>query len=133
MSKIKARNTKPEMLVRRLLHRAGYRYRLHGRNLPGNPDLVFRARRKVIFVHGCFWHQHEAAECRDGRRPKSNTDYWGPKLTRNVERDRRALDELMKTGWNVLTIWECEIADTSTLAKLLVEFLGPARLRSDIG
>lgn len=114
------------MVVRRLLHAAGYRYRLHSRDLPGKPDLVFRGRRKAIFVHGCFWHQHERETCLDGRRPKSNTGYWDEKLARNVERDRRSQDALRAGGWDVLVLWECEIASTEELGARLRAFLGPA-------
>jgi DNA mismatch endonuclease, patch repair protein len=108
MAAIRSKDMKPEMIVRRLVHGMGYRYRLHARDLPGKPDLVFRSRRKIIFVHGCFWHQHPARECLDGRRPKSNLDYWKPKLERNVQRDRQNLSALESSGWSVLVVWECE-------------------------
>ena len=121
------------MLVRRLLHRAGYRYRLHGKKLPGKPDIVFSARRKVIFVHGCFWHQHDASACLDGRRPKSNTGYWHPKLARNVERDAEHVECLKQAGWTVLTVWECEVKDEDALASRLASFLGPVRFEPDSG
>jgi DNA mismatch endonuclease (patch repair protein) len=124
MSKIRSTHTKPELIVRRLLHAAGYRYRLHRKDLAGKPDLVFAGRRKVIFVHGCFWHQHDAASCLDGRRPKSNTSYWEPKLTRNVDRDKTAVAQLEAEGWAVLTVWECETRDVG-LAGRLRDFLGP--------
>ena len=107
MARVKATNTRPEIAVRRLVHRLGYRFRLHRRDLPGTPDLVLPRHRAVVFVHGCFWHQHG---CRRGqRRPSSNQAYWGPKLTRNVERDATAKSALARMGWRVLTIWECEI------------------------
>ena len=111
------------MIVRRLLHSTGYRYRLHRRDLPGRPDVVFAARRKVIFVHGCFWHQHEAEACPDGRKPKSNTSYWDEKLARNVERDRLAVRWLNEAGWSVLTVWECEMKCVSALLDRLQSFL----------
>jgi DNA mismatch endonuclease, patch repair protein len=123
MAKIRSRDTKPEMVVRRLLHRAGYRYRLHRRDLPGKPDIIFGPRRKVIFVHGCFWHQHDLQACLDGRRPKSNTDYWHPKLARNVQRDEQHLERLKAAGWEVLVIWECEVRDEEALAQRLTSFV----------
>jgi DNA mismatch endonuclease, patch repair protein len=128
MAKIRSGHTKPELVVRRLLHRLGYRYRLYGKALPGKPDLVFGSRRKVIFVHGCFWHQHEAAACLDGRKPKSNTDYWHPKLARNVERDAQHVAKLKQEGWNVLTVWECEVRDEQALVQRITIFLGEPRL-----
>jgi DNA mismatch endonuclease (patch repair protein) len=131
MAKIRSGHTKPELIVRRLLHRLGYRYRLHGKQLPGKPDLVFATRRKVIFVHGCFWHQHEATACLDGRKPKSNIDYWHPKLARNVERDARQLAALEADGWQVLTVWECEVREELALAHKLTAFLGLPRLTVD--
>jgi DNA mismatch endonuclease (patch repair protein) len=121
MRRIKGRDTTPELLVRRLAHAMGYRYRLHRKDLPGKPDLVFGPRRKVIFVHGCFWHQH--AECRAGRVPGSNTGYWAPKLRRNVERDAEARAGLEARGWRVLTIWDCETRNDSALRVRLSEFL----------
>jgi DNA mismatch endonuclease (patch repair protein) len=124
MAKIRARDTKPELAVRRLLHAAGYRYRLHGKGLPGKPDIVFSRRRKVIFVHGCFWHQHDKDACLDGRRPKSNTEYWHPKLARNMERDRQHVDKLMADGWEVTVVWECELRDQEALTEKLYQLLG---------
>ncbi len=121
MRRIKSKGTKPEMVVRRLVHGLGYRYRLHRKDLPGKPDLVFGPRRAVVFVHGCFWHQHD---CRDGRVPSSNREYWEPKLARNVERDRMTRHELEAAGWRVLVVWECEIKDDATLVDRLVTFLG---------
>lgn len=128
MAKIRSGHTKPELAVRQLLHRLGYRYRLHAKKLPGKPDLVFASRRKVIFVHGCFWHQHEIDACLDGRRPKSNVSYWHPKLARNVERDREHLEQLKEQRWDALIIWECEVRDAHTLEKRLESFLGPTRI-----
>jgi DNA mismatch endonuclease (patch repair protein) len=115
---------KPEMAVRRLVHHLGYRYRLHRKDLPGKPDLVFGPSKKVIFVHGCFWHGHELEGCLDGRRPKSNKGYWNPKLARNKERDAERVAALKSSGWKVLTIWECEIKDLGKVEKRLIRFLG---------
>ncbi|OBY28314.1 very short patch repair endonuclease [Leisingera sp. JC1] len=123
MAKIRAKNTKPEMLVRRMVHGMGYRYRLYRKDLPGKPDLVFGPRRKVIFVHGCFWHLHD---CRDGRIPASRRDYWEPKLRRNAERDAEQQAALQAAGWQVLTIWECETKDIAALKERLVNFLKTA-------
>jgi DNA mismatch endonuclease (patch repair protein) len=106
MRSVKSKNTRPELVVRRLIHSLGYRYRLHVKALPGNPDLVFPSRRKIINIHGCFWHGHD---CRRGARlPKENSDYWREKLTRNRDRDLQSEKELQVAGWDVLTIWECE-------------------------
>lgn len=129
MARIRSRDTKPEMIVRRLLHAAGYRYRLHRRDLPGNPDLIFARRHKVIFVHGCFWHQHEAAACLDGRKPKSNTGYWDAKLARNIARDRAAIEQLHAAGWETLVVWACETKDQAALAGRLSAYLGPTNVR----
>jgi DNA mismatch endonuclease (patch repair protein) len=109
MSAIRSIGMKPEMMVRTLVHRMGYRFRLHAKDLPGKPDLVFRPRKKVIFVHGCFWHQHPKLACKDGRQPKSNKGYWAPKLARNVERDAIHLKALKALGWTVLVLWECDV------------------------
>lgn len=125
MARIRSRDTKPEMLVRRLLHAAGYRYRLHRKDLPGNPDLIFASRRKVIFVHGCFWHQHEDKRCTRRRRPTSNTAYWEGKLDRNVARDKAALEQLALAGWQTLVVWECQTRDVDGLSSRLRAFLGP--------
>ncbi len=122
MRRIKARNTKPELTVRRLLHSLGYRYRLHAKELPGKPDIVFRGRKRAIFVHGCFWHQHE--QCREGRFPGTRPEYWVPKLGRNVERDRSNSAQLVEAGWQVLIIWECETGNYEALKQSLRAFLG---------
>lgn len=111
MRRIRSQNMKPEMLVRKLSHRLGYRHRLHGKKLPGKPDLVYPGRRKVIFVHGCFWHQHDDPECKIARRPKSNLDYWNPKLDRNMERDAQNQAQLREMGWDYMIVWECEARD----------------------
>lgn len=107
MRAVRSRDTKPEMLVRCAAHALGYRFRLHRKDLPGSPDLVFPSRKKVIFVHGCFWHGHDCA--RGARQPKTNAEYWTAKIARNVARDERARAELAVLGWDVLTVWECEL------------------------
>jgi len=127
MSRIRGKNTKPELLVRRLLHAKGYRYRLHGTarggKLPGNPDLVFASRRKVIFVNGCFWHFHD---CRVGQHaPKSNAEFWEAKRSRTKSRDAEQRQRLEDLGWDVLTLWECRIKDLPALEAELESFLGP--------
>ena len=124
MSAIKSTGMKPEMLVRSMVHRMGYRFRLHSKDLPGKPDLVFRSRKKAIFVHGCFWHQHRKVECLDGRQPKSNTNYWAKKLARNVERDASNTMELLALGWKVLVLWECEVLGANiALERRIRQFL----------
>jgi DNA mismatch endonuclease (patch repair protein) len=123
MSRIRSEGMKPELIVRRAAHALGYRFRLHRGDLPGKPDLVFPARRKVIFVNGCFWHQHEDPLCLDGRLPKSRPEYWRPKLQRNVERDMVHIAALKAEGWKVLVIWECGTKDAATLASMLRRFL----------
>ena len=114
---------RPEMKVRKLVHSLGYRYRLHRKDLPGKPDLVFPKKKSVIFVHGCFWHQHGDPNCLDSRRPKSNTQYWDAKLARNVERDKNHIESLRQKGWRVLVIWGCETTDQTALREKLVSFL----------
>ncbi len=120
MSRVRGKSTKPEMKVRRIAHAMGYRYRLHSRTLPGHPDLVFSSRKKVIFVHGCFWHRHEGC----GRMPKSRLDFWAPKLESNKTRDLENQQRLRAMGWSFLVIWECEIKDADTVAQRLGDFLG---------
>lgn len=129
MALIRAANTKPEMVIRRLAHSLGYRYRLHRRDLPGVPDLVFPSRRAVIFVHGCFWHRHEG--CDKARWPKSRLSYWIPKLEGNKIRDERNAKALRQSGWRVLVIWECELGDEKKLARRVTKFLGPTRPKAD--
>lgn len=124
MARIRGRDTKPEMLVRRLVHRMGYRFRLHRRDLPGSPDLTFPSRRKVIFVHGCFWHLHPDERCKLARMPKSRLDYWEPKLEGNKRRDRDNLARLTELGWDPLVIWECQLRDVESLEARIVGFLG---------
>jgi DNA mismatch endonuclease (patch repair protein) len=109
MSGVRARNTKPELRVRRFLHARGLRYALHDRSLPGTPDLVFKSRRAVVFVHGCFWHQH--AGCDRSRVPKTRTDYWSPKLRNNALRDKLNARRLRRAGWVVKVVWECDLSD----------------------
>jgi DNA mismatch endonuclease, patch repair protein len=122
MASIKSKNTKPEMLVRSQVHRLGYRYRLHQKGLPGKPDLVFASRRKVIFVHGCFWHIHD---CRYGAvKPATNASFWESKRISNVERDKKNLAALEEDGWKILIIWECQISSgIELLTKTITEFL----------
>ncbi|MFN7949994.1 MAG: DNA mismatch endonuclease Vsr [Blastocatellia bacterium] len=121
MSAIRGANTKPEMVVRSLAHRLGYRFRLHRKDLPGKPDLVFAGRRKVVFVHGCFWHMHD---CKYGSvRPATNAEFWQHKRMSNVERDARHLKALEEVGWRVLVVWECETREPENLAKKLDRFL----------
>ena len=124
MAAIRSANTKPELTVRRLAHSLGYRFRLHRKDLPGKPDLVFVSRHKVIFVHGCFWHLHPKADCLDARVPKSNTGYWCPKLKHNVQRDARNQKALIALGWQVMVIWECEIKNLDLLSRRLRNFIG---------
>ena len=121
MRAIRSVGMKPEILVRRLAYGLGYRYRLHRKDLPGKPDLVFGPRRKVIFVHGCFWHQHR--HCIDGRMPKSNPEYWRPKLAGNVKRDAKHLAALKANGWKSLVIWECETSDMRKVTAKIERFL----------
>lgn len=123
MSKIRGRDTKPEMLVRRMVHAMGYRYRLHRKDLPGHPDLTFSSPRKVVFVHGCFWHRHTDSRCKLARLPKSRLDFWVPKLEANVARDARNEQDLRALGWGVLTVWECELKDRAALKLKLEAFL----------
>ncbi len=126
MRRIRSKGMKPELIVRQLAHGLGYRFRLHRADLPGKPDLVFPRHRKIIMVHGCFWHGHSDPDCVDGRRkPKSNLDYWLPKLARNRQRDAEHEAALADLGWAVLTVWECETRSTAYLAERLRAFLGP--------
>ena len=125
MRQIRSNDTAPEILLRRMLHRAGYRFRLHRKDLPGKPDLVFTRRRKVIFVHGCFWHQHPG--CSEGRIPNSRREYWEPKLAHNQQRDAAAQAALMEQGWKFSVIWECELKNAAAVMKTVKRFLGRAR------
>ena len=119
MSRVRSKDTKPEWRVRRLLWGLGFRYRLHGRNLPGRPDIVFPRRKKVVFIHGCFWHRHP--KC--GRLPKSRLEFWEPKLRENRSRDLRNQRALKKLGWKYLVVWECQLKNTSSLGLKITEFL----------
>ena len=125
MAAIRSKDTAPERAVRRVVTALGYRYRLNRRDLPGKPDLVFGPRRKVIFVHGCFWHMHPKANCLDARQPKSNTGYWSAKLTRNVARDAENVRKLQALGWRVLIVWDCETKDERRII--------PERPSTDLG
>ncbi|HIJ75616.1 MAG TPA: DNA mismatch endonuclease Vsr [Deltaproteobacteria bacterium] len=124
MRKIRGKDTSPERAVRRLIRALGFGYRLHGKELPGKPDLVLKGRKKVVFIHGCFWHQHPG--CRIAHTPKSNLEYWVPKLEKTQMRDRRNLQELEAAGWQALTVWECEVKDISSLQVKFIKFLVPS-------
>lgn len=124
MAANKGANTAPELLVRRMLHAMGYRFRLHRRDLPGRPDIVFPSRRAVIHVHGCFWHQHKG--CDQAHLPKSRLEYWIPKFEDNIRRDRENERRLAEMGWRVLVLWECELGGRGELGGRLTRFLGPA-------
>ncbi|MCJ2044612.1 DNA mismatch endonuclease Vsr [Methylobacterium sp. J-078] len=132
MSRIRGKDTKPEMRVRKLVHALGFRFRLHRRDLPGTPDLTFPGRQAVIFVHGCFWHRHSG--CVNCTTPKTRVAFWSEKFAKNVERDRRAVSRLQDLGWRVLTVWECEISDEEALQSRIIQFLGapvlPLNLRN---
>lgn|SRR5579875_3229334 len=121
MALIRSKDTKPELAIRSLIHRMGYRYRLHAKQLPGRPDLVFAGRSKIIFVHGCFWHLHQ--NCFNNRPPKSKQEYWKPKLDRNAKRDLEVRRKLQRLGWKVLVVWECELGNIERLAKRIKAFL----------
>lgn len=123
MKRIRSINTKPEMMVRRLVHRMGYRYRLHRRDFPGCPDLVFPRFHKVIFVHGCFWHRHQDPLCKLARLPKSRLDFWLPKLEGNRLRDHKIQADLLSLGWRFLIIWECQVKNTPYLVSKIDNFL----------
>lgn len=120
MQSVGSKDTGPELTVRRLLYKLGYRYRLYRKDLPGKPDIVFSGRKKAIFVHGCFWHSHD---CKKGKPPKSRLDYWLPKLDANIRRDKEKIEQLEALGWKVLVIWQCEIGEIEKLATKLRDFL----------
>ena len=124
MSRVGSRNTKPELIARSLLHNLGYRFTVngpHNKKLPGKPDIVLPKYRTVVFVHGCFWHRHP--NCKIATTPKSNQDYWLPKFSKNVERDRRNQKTLQEEGWNVVVVWECELKDLEAVAARLINEL----------
>lgn len=125
MSRIRGKDSKPEMVVRRLVHGMGFRYRLHRKDVPGKPDLVFGSRKKVIFVHGCFWHRHNDSACKLARLPKSRLDFWLPKLERNARRDAENSARLEALGWDEMVVWECEVrkANLPILQDRIREFL----------
>jgi DNA mismatch endonuclease (patch repair protein) len=124
MSTVASKNTGPEISVRKTLHRLGYRYRLHKKTLPGSPDIAFPKKKKVVFVHGCFWHGHN---CKYGRLPKSKTAYWNVKIEVNKERDHRNILKLKDLGWKSMIVWQCQLKDMTTTIKKLVAFLGPPK------
>jgi len=131
MSRIGGKNSKAELVVRKLAHRLGFRFRLHRRDLPGTPDLVFPRLGSVIFVHGCFWHRHPDPACPLARLPKSRLDFWGPKLDGNRARDLRNQADLAKAGWRVLVVWECELSRKDQLRTTIRTFLEGGRERSN--
>lgn len=134
MAKIKGRDTKPELIVRRLVHGMGYRYRLHRQDLPGKPDLVFESRKAVIFVHGCFWHRHGDPRCKNSSLPKTRTAFWEEKLRLNVARDHANQKALTLLGYRILTLWECELKNKKALVETIEEFLRTAESQnSDVG
>ncbi len=121
MARVRSKNTKPELAVRKLIFALGYRYRLHGKSLPGKPDLVFAGARRVVFVHGCFWHGHT---CKRAALPSSNVAFWAEKIGKNKLRDKRTKRQLTVNGWKVLTVWQCEIKNTEGLKNKVTAFLG---------
>ena len=124
MSRIRGRDTKPELIVRRIAHRLGYRFRLYQKDLPGSPDLVFPRHRSVIMVHGCFWHRHPG--CKHAASPKTRVQFWKTKFEKNVVRDRRIASALWDLGWRMLVIWECETKDHEAVAARIASYLGRA-------
>lgn len=129
MSRIRGKNSGPEMKLRRLVHGMGFRYRLHVKDLPGTPDMVFPGRRAVIFMHGCFWHRHEG--CGLARLPKSKIAFWKEKLGANSQRDRQNQERLRAMGWNVLVVWECQLGDMAEISRIVREFLDNQRGSND--
>lgn len=121
MSRVKARDTEPELIVRSMIHRMGFRFRINREDLPGKPDIVLPRHRKVIFIHGCFWHGHPG--CSRSKRPLTNREFWDKKIDGNIERDKRAQRELLSMGWRVLTVWQCQTRDRDKLLSELEEFL----------
>ncbi len=131
MSRISGKNTGPELVIRRLVHKLGYRFRLHRKSLPGTPDLVFPRLRSVIFVHGCFWHRHPDPKCALARLPKSRLGFWEPKLTANRERDEHNQKTLSAAGWRILVVWECDLSDKEQLENRIKGFLEGACWQSN--
>lgn len=129
MARIRGKDTKPELAVRKALFAGGYRFRLHRKDLPGKPDLVFAGRRKVIFVHGCFWHAHE--NCKVANLPKSRTEFWQAKFSCNRDRDRANEAALRSEGWDVFTLWECEARDQASMLVRLAAYLGPSSRKTN--
>ena len=129
MSHISGKNTKPEILVRSLLHRMGYRFRIHKKDLPGRPDICLPKHKKVIFVHGCFWHGHE--NCPRSKRPTTNVEFWNKKIDGNIERDRENIKKLKRLGWQTLTIWTCEIKNQEELKNKLISFIERQEFEQD--
>jgi len=123
LAAVAGKNTVPELIVRRLLHRLGYRFRLHRRDLPGTPDIVLAGQRKIVEVRGCFWHRHPDPTCRNAVLPRVRADWWAAKLARNVERDERNMAALRDGGWSVLVLWECEVDDEAALSTRLRSYL----------
>lgn len=132
MRAIRSKGMKPEITVRRLVHRLGFRFRLHSKELPGYPDLIFPGRRAAIFVNGCFWHQHRSPRCPIVRIPKSNLRYWKPKLIGNVRRDQLNYRRLRRLGWRVLVVWECSVKDEAALTARIRSFLAKNRISSTV-
>jgi DNA mismatch endonuclease (patch repair protein) len=125
MRLVRSKDTKPEIKVRSLLHALGFRFRLHKKDLPGNPDIVLSKHSTAIFVHGCFWHRHKG--CKEATMPATNQDYWIPKFKRTAERDKKNQKELQHLGWNVIVLWECEIKDMNRLADRLVTAIASSK------
>lgn len=126
MKRVRSKDTEPELRVRQALHRQGFRFRLHRKDLPGSPDIVLPRYKTAIFVHGCFWHGHT---CSKGKPPESNKDFWNDKISKNKQRDHRNSLELAKIGWNVIILWECEVYDSNQLSENLLKFI-PKRITS---
>lgn len=123
MSLIRNKDSSAELVVRKMIHRMGCRFRLHRKDLPGTPDLVFPKLRKIVFVHGCFWHRHSDPNCGLARLPKSRLEFWLPKLTKNRERDKQNLSNLISSGWKVMVVWECQLTNLEELERQLKSFL----------
>ncbi len=124
MGLVKSKDTKPELIIRSAIHKMGYRFRLHKKDVPGKPDLVFSKRRKVIFIHGCFWHRHPDPACRLTRTPKSRVEFWQKKFESNQQRDRSVQEALCSVGWSSMVIWECQLANMHKLKGEIMSFLG---------